>query len=342
MYISITPQKLSESYGQSVSDFVDYLEKENEGLSAKEQEHFFNQTNDHVSPKSVIDHIDTNTTKLKKVEPKFYAITVSPSAYELKHLQDHSQDLKRYTREFMKDYADSFNREISGNQVTVNDIVYYAKIEHQRTYKGTDVQVRENAPFRKELVKLQNDLLKINKGELSGNISQIEARIGKLIDQAPHKINGKLIEQGMKKEGLQTHIHIIVSRKDASNSVSLSPGSKYKASDVELHGKMVKRGFDRDRFFDKAEKTFDRAFNYDRNFVEQYASRKDFIKNPKDYFRALLQLPANEKTIALKILRETGLKIPSIPMTQGQLAFKALQKIRKGLEVAVRSSSIGI
>lgn len=30
----------------------------------------------------------------------------------------------------------------------------------------------------------------------------------------------------MSKEGLQTHIHLIVSRKDSSNSYSLSPESK--------------------------------------------------------------------------------------------------------------------
>jgi len=30
MYITITPQKLGGSYSQSVADYVDYLEKENQ------------------------------------------------------------------------------------------------------------------------------------------------------------------------------------------------------------------------------------------------------------------------------------------------------------------------
>ena len=143
--------------------------------------------------------------------------------------------------------------------------------------------------------------------------------------------------------GNQSHIHIIVSRKDASNSVSLSPGSKYKASEVNFNGKMVKRGFDRDRFFEKAEKTFDKTFGYQRNFVETYTARKEFIKSPNHYFTALMGLPANEKAIAFKLIRESGIPMmPSIPASQAQLALKIFNRLKKGVAVAVKSSSIGI
>ncbi len=147
----------------------------------------------------------------------------------------------------------------------------------------------------------------------------------------------------MQKEGSQSHIHIIVSRKDASNRFSLSPGSKYKASDVELNGKTVKRGFDRDGFFGKAEKTFDKTFGYQRNFAETYKARKDFIKNPKIYFAFLMKLPTNEKALAFKIMGKAGIPImPSIPVTQAQLAMKIFNGLRRGVEVAIKSSSIGI
>ena len=46
MYITITAQKLGGQYSQSVANFVDYLEKENEGLQQEEMEHFFNQYGD--------------------------------------------------------------------------------------------------------------------------------------------------------------------------------------------------------------------------------------------------------------------------------------------------------
>ncbi len=114
--------------------------------------------------------------------------------------------------------------------------------------------------------------------------------------EAPHQQDGKRIVQGMQKGGEQSHIHIIVSRKDMSNSYSLSPGSKYKSSEVEMNGKMVKRGFDRDAFFAKAEKTFDNTFAYKRNFAETYKARKDFVKNPNLYMAALFQLPPNRKS----------------------------------------------
>jgi hypothetical protein len=94
MYITITPQKLGDNYSQSSSDFVSYLEKENEGKSVDELEHFFNQYSEEISSSEVIKEIDSNTSKLKKTEPKFYSITVNPSQHELKRLQNHSEELK--------------------------------------------------------------------------------------------------------------------------------------------------------------------------------------------------------------------------------------------------------
>ncbi len=130
MYITITAQKLGSNYSQSSGDFVDYLEKENESLEQGEIEHFFNQYGDEINATEVVIEIDENTAKLKKGEPKFYSITVSPSKYELRQLQNNRQELKQYTRAIMKDYAASFNREINGKPITVDDIKYYAKIEH--------------------------------------------------------------------------------------------------------------------------------------------------------------------------------------------------------------------
>ncbi len=135
MYTTISKQKMGDNYSSSVADFVEYLEKENEGKEIEEVEHFFNQYGDEIDSKEVVQNIDGNTAKLKKTEPKYYSIVVSPSSQELKHLQNPSTDLKAYTRELMKVYADNFNKEINGRPLNVNDIMYYAKIEHERTYK---------------------------------------------------------------------------------------------------------------------------------------------------------------------------------------------------------------
>jgi hypothetical protein len=86
MYITITPQKLGSNYSQSSADFVGYLEKENQGLEQGEMEHFFSQYGDKFSAEEVVKDIDGNGAKLKKTEPKFYSITVSPSKYELSNV----------------------------------------------------------------------------------------------------------------------------------------------------------------------------------------------------------------------------------------------------------------
>lgn len=344
MYITITPQKLGGNYMQSVTDFVAYLEKENENKSEEAVEYFFNQYEEKISGKEVIHEIDGNTAKLKKTEAKFYSITINPSKYELKHLQNNSESLMRYTRELMKDYTKAFNREINGRAVSVDDIKYYAKIEHQRTYKGSDKAIRENAFYNKNIARLKNEIQQVKRGELTGNIQKKKSQIKKLEKEAPYKLNGKIVKQGMAKEGAQSHIHIIVSRKDVSNKYSLSPGSKYKASEVVLNGKKVKRGFDRDYFFLASEKTFDRLFDYKRNFVETYNARKVFLKNPRHYFTSILGLPTNERAIAFKLLGKSGINtsLLNIPTNKVQLALKLIQKLKRGVEVAIKSSSIGI
>ena len=340
MYITISPQKLGANYSRSSADFVGYLEKENQGLKHDKMEHFFNQYGDGISAEEVVREIDGNTAKLEKSEPRFYSITVSPSKYELRRLQNSSQDLKKYTRELMKDYVSSFNREINGRPIAINDIKYFAKIEHQRTFKGTDWQVKENQAYATKILQLKTEIRNIQEGHVQGNIKRLQKEIGKLEGEAPHELNGKRIVQGMKKPGNQSHI---VSRKDASNRFSLSPGSKYKASKVRLNGKEVKRGFDRDRFFERAEKNFDKTFGYQRSFVETYKARKDFVKNPNLYYAALFKLPANEKAAAFKLIHRTGLPImPSIPTSQAQLALRIFKRLRQGIDVAVKSSSIGI
>ncbi len=341
MYISITKQHLNKNFSQSSSDFVDYLEKENEGVLPEMQEPFFNQTTDEIPPEQVVKEIDGNTAKLKKVEPKFYSLTINSSKSELKAIDNDPELLKKYVREVMKDYAASFHRD---QPVTVDDIKYFAKIEHERTFKGFDREIRENQPYRAQIVRLENDIRKVERGELTGNVTAMHKKIAKLQSEIPHKLEGKPIEQGMKKPGFQTHVHIIVSRKDASNRYSLSPGSKYMGSESKLNGKMVKRGFNRDLFYKRAEKTFDTLFNYKRNFVETYEARKSYLKDPHRYFAHLLGLPTNERSAAFKILGKAGVRVPqvNIPTNKVQMALKTIKQFKKAMDLARSSSSIGI
>lgn len=339
MYIAISPQKMGSTYTSSVGAYVEYLEKEDLGKLPDLRENFFDQYNDKVAPEKVVSEIDNNTAKLRKRDPKFYSIVVSPSQRELKAINNDPAHLRKYVRELMKDYADSFYR---NQQVTVDSIKYYAKVEHQRTFRGFEKQVVENAPYRKEIAKLTNDIRKVERGEIKGNAKKLEKKIEKLHDQAPHKQSGKMIVAGMQKEGFQTHLHIIVSRKDVTNTYTLSPLAKHKASEVLLNDKPTKRGFDRDKFYEASEKTFDGVAGYNRNYVETYGAKKDFVKNPGKFYASLVGLPTREKDVAFKLLRSTGIQIPSIPVNHYQVAMKIIKSLEKGIGRAVRSSGIDI
>ena len=339
MYIAITRQHLGNNYHGSASDFVKYLEKENEGKSPEEQEFFFNQTENDIDAQRVITEIDANTAKLSKRDPKFYSIMVSPSQAELKHIGNDPEKLKQYTRELMKTYAVSFYRD---KEVTVNDVLYFAKLERERTYSEKDKKVKENQAYANKILNLQHRIRAIKEGREQGDVAKLQEKIQTLEREAPHKQNGKRIVPGMAKEGHQSHIHIIVSRKDVTNSHSLSPGSKFRTSETTLNGEKVKQGFDRDQFYRTAEKTFDKQFGYRRNFVETYHARNLLDKDPKRFFTALLGLPSNEKQAAKQLLFKVGIKVPSIPVNQSQLAYKALMKLKRGIGKAMESGSIGI
>lgn len=138
MYIAITRQHLGDNYYGSASDFVNYLEKENEGKAPDDQELFFNQTGNDIDAQRVIAEIDANTAKLSKRDLKFYSIMVGPSQAELNHIGNNPERLKEYTRELMKTYAASFYRD---KEVTVNEVLYFAKLERERTYSGKDKKV---------------------------------------------------------------------------------------------------------------------------------------------------------------------------------------------------------
>lgn len=334
MYISISPQKLGANYSTSAADYVAYLEKENDARETGEKELFFDAARDDIGQEEVIKEIDSNTAKLKAIEPHYYAITLNPSRRELAHIENNPEKLKAYTREVLKDYAVCFNREINGRPVTPSDIKYYGKVEFERTYKAQYREVRENMPYLKELATLRHQEVKIRNGTIPGNLPKVQNRIQKLEKEIPHQINGKAIVEGTPKQGFQMHVHLIVSRKDKSNSVSLSPGSKYKASTVQFQGKEVKRGFDRDRFFSLAEKRFDSQFQFKRNFAEHYQSRKMLQQSPKNYYSQLLKLPGSERKLAFELLRHT-----TPPMADAKTRL-AVKQLRKFMGLAIKSSSI--
>ena len=122
---------LSGGNSGSSGNAVEYLEKENKVRKKSERstEGFFNQDSYDINPTFVVKKLDSKRQGIKKHEAKFYNLIISPSQKELAELTD--DDLKDYTKELMVKYAENFNRGINPN-----DLVWFAKLEKKRKWKG--------------------------------------------------------------------------------------------------------------------------------------------------------------------------------------------------------------
>jgi hypothetical protein len=79
-------------------------------------------------------------------------------------------------------------------------------------------------------------------------------------------------KRGERKPGEQMHIQVIVSRKDITNKIKLSPMNKSRGTNVE-HSKKLGQ-FDRALFINSGEKLFDRTFAFDRKLEETFEYAK--------------------------------------------------------------------
>lgn len=101
------------------------------------------------------------------------------------------------------------------------------------------------------------------------------------------------------------HCHIIVSRKDQSNKIKLSPFTNHKNTKKGT----VKGGFDRTNLFQQAEKGFDKLFGYNRPLNESFGYY-NIMKNGS----IIEQISMQEKILAsekenIKIGLDAGVQI---------------------------------
>lgn len=267
----------------SSKNLIDYLEKEQNSL---ENNGFFfgrtkdsNQFRNDITRSEAFISIDENTKGLRKTDSKFFMITLNLSEKEQKHLARkvsgksissiselskkekklYEKNLQQYTKNVMDIYAKNFNRGI-----TEKDLVYVAKIEHERRYKGYEEAVEKGRA-----------------------------------------------KSGDKKKGLHTHVHIVVSRKDKTQSLSLSPNAieKIAKSNHVVNGKQVTKGFNHELFKLKSEQQFSNQFNMPMTYDESYQSKSsnpaltsisnNFKKNltPKEYKNLASLSDANLKLV---------------------------------------------
>ena len=159
---------------------------------------------------------------------------------------------------------DTTKRKLEGK-----DLMWFGKIETERSYSHKDKQVLENREILKQIKEL--------KEQPKPNQKEIEK-----LEKSLHrdKISNEVIKEGVKKSGNQAHIHIVVSRHDKTSvnpkdKVSMSPLANHKEGTLHNGAKV---GFNRDEFFKNQEAIFDKKFGYNRN-VEHSYQYQNMLKN---------------------------------------------------------------
>ncbi|TCC86683.1 molybdopterin-guanine dinucleotide biosynthesis protein MobB [Pedobacter frigiditerrae] len=122
------------------------------------------------------------------------------------------------------------------------------------------------------------------------------------------------VKRGTAKPGEQMHVQVIVSRKDITNKIKLSPMNKSRGRNTE-HSKKLGQ-FDRVAFKNSGEKLFDQQFSFDRPISETFkyanANVKGSLKEKMDLHAANNQVKPVQKEKSNELQREstTYLKLP--------------------------------
>lgn len=101
--------------------------------------------------------------------------------------------------------------------------------------------------------------------------------------------------KGTTKSGDQLHVHIVVSRKDKTNKIKLSivgPSKGDKKFFVPGIDEPINKGFDRNKFFTKAEELFDKKFSYVRSPEDSYEYRRLQKHHPEEFKKKFEKNPA--------------------------------------------------
>ncbi|MEP2469941.1 MobB family relaxase [Ekhidna sp.] len=243
---------------------VTYLEKENIDKPLLDRELFFSHDSDGVMPDQVKHEIDNNVKGLGKNDQKFYEFSVSFSQKEMAHLNEKGGDIKDYVRDVMDEYAKNFNRE---GIESGKDIKYFAKVERERRYPdkayNEDLKVAYSHNF-----KLKDELR-------TARVNVDEKAIKRIENGFVRNSEGTVVLPGNLKDGDNTHVHIIVSHKDANMSKKLSPLANHREGKITGINAKGKVGFNRDNFVDKVETRFDQKFGYSRDLNEMYRFKLD-------------------------------------------------------------------
>jgi len=329
MYVRIHSDKDYNNTG-SCSALVDYLEKENSESIAMENghEYWFNQDSTIISSFEVQNSLDSNHAKLAKNEAKFYMISINPSERELKHICNKvaGREIKSI-KELTNDELEEFSHKLKD----------YAR-DVMKSYADNFYRINTDTGERVTLT--EKDILYFGKVEHQRHYDRTSKEVVEGIKKA-----------GELKEGLQSHVHIVVSRMDTSKKIRLSPLSNARAATTKLNGQSVKVGFTRKEFYLSAEKNFDQKFSYSRSYSHSFLFRNTRKNDMRKISNMLISrttgIPTSEKALQSKVINKIANQIDPIKELRavfdspiGKDAFKLIagsyDPVQLGLKVAIK------
>lgn len=155
------------------------------------------------------------------------------------------KEQKEYAQTVVDEYVRNFKR--PGIE-SGKDLLWFGKLENHRYYNHHDPEVATICRQK-------------NQPTAYGSFITAEKQIQSNENQGIRK-------RGERKEGEQMHVQIIVSRKDITNKIKLSPMNNSRGSNAE-HSKKVGQ-FDRSAFKNSEERLFDEKFSFDRELTETF------------------------------------------------------------------------
>jgi len=163
---------------------------------------------------------------------------------------------------------------------------------------------------------------------------------GKLENHRYYSHKDKEVQQGLRqrgerKPGEQMHIQVIVSRKDITNKIKLSPMNNSKGLNAEHSLRMGQ--FDRSAFKQSGERVFDEQFKFDRKLDESFAYAKTRAKGSLEQRIAMQSAKRKQefatRTVTPKVhLTPSGNALTNILTKPGQEAAPQVpeKKRKKG------------
>lgn len=260
-------------------------------LDKEEKGFFFDKNNEKASKERVQKEIDNNVFKLTKTEDKFYMISFSPSQHELQSMVG-------------REVNDINDLNFEEKTKLFNDLKSY-------THNAMDIYAQN---FNRDNVKSGQDLTYFARIETERTYSHFD----KDVKEGKAKV-------GDKKEGLQFHVHVIVSRKSADGKVKLSPNTRFRGAKWDKNGTEITRGFNYTNFTQSCSKQFTQQFN---------------IQTRKDHTKGMSNVNAgvNKATGALK-----GQAVKHVNQVLGEnlkIERAALSKVQQVVSVAKSISTI--